>query len=131
MTRRWTHLSCSLWLIAASLLPGTGWALCVGAGGHVAVEVVGPATLEHGLDESGSACRDNCMTDACESCHDVQLESLEPSSIRRDLSAASPAILIAVSGFTAPYPHVPAAAIVPVRSLRAAEAPHLACVLRR
>jgi hypothetical protein len=131
MHRRWTYLLCSLWLLGASLLPGTGWALCVGAEGHVAVEAVSVGTGEHSRGESDPGCRENCMADACDSCHDVQLESIQLTSARRDLSAPAPTLLAAGPGFAAPYPNVPTVMVVHGHSPRVCAAPHLACVLRR
>lgn len=130
MSRRIAHLLCSLWLLAASLLPGAGWALCVEASGHVAIEIVGPAGVRTGLDEPASACRTQTGSDACNDCHDVQLSDADPVCPRRELGhTESPRLVCVAASWQWPgASHVAAS----VRSMP----PHLepatraACVLR-
>lgn len=97
MSRRIAHLFCSLWLLAASLLPGAGWALCVEETGHVAIEIVGPAGVRAGLDEPASACRTQTGSDACTDCHDVRLSDADPVCPRRDLGHTDLPLLACVA----------------------------------
>lgn len=127
MDRRLFRLLCSLWLLAGSLLPGSGWALCVSASGHVALEVTAPA---HATVAADNVCRDECPPERCEDCHDVRLESPDRTCPRRDVSTSE--IALAPANVALPG-GLPVAVPVLVRASaawRTLSAPHLVHVLR-
>lgn len=127
MNRRVLRMVCSLWLFAGSLLPGSGWALCVSPNGHVALEVAMPAPAAPAVEAD---CRDECPPERCEACRDVQIASPERTCPRRDTTAPDPSLAPAnVALACAPALAMPVAERVLVEP-RARLAPHLVHVLR-
>ncbi len=124
------RLACLLWLATTSLLPGPGWALCIGPTGHLAVELAG-VEVTGGLTAAATArCGDECPPDECRACNDVLLASLDQACSRRDVAVpASDLAPVALVAFLAPR-----ITDVGVRGavalLPPARAPHLVHVLR-
>ena len=128
MSRRILRIACSLWFVAASLVPGPGWALCVSASGHVAVEASDlAAPIEH---PGESACERECPPEKCESCHDVQLTQLERACSRREIAAPGLDVALAAVQFSCDVYFERHTAYAPALARRPVETPHLVNVLR-
>lgn len=125
------RLACLLWLATTSLLPGPGWALCIGPTGHLAVEFAG-VEVTGGLTAAATArCGDACPPDECRACNDVLLTSSDQACSRRDVAVPALALApVALVAFLEPRitDAVARGAVAPIPSSRA---PHLVSVLRR
>lgn len=87
MTHLVQRLASSIWLLAASLLPGPGWALCVSANGHVALEATAVTAPLHATAPAEGTCESECPPEECGSCHDVSLSDPDRVCPRRDAGA--------------------------------------------
>jgi len=93
MIRRLAHLLCSLWLVATSLAPGHGWALCFEASGQVTVEITALESEHVAAGGEAADCATNCEQERCEDCRDVQLCVADRACPRRDMTSVDLAAL--------------------------------------
>ncbi len=125
------RLACLLWLATTSLLPGPGWALCVGPDGHLAVELAGVIVTGELSAEAAARCGEECPPDECRACNDVSLASSDQACSRRDVAVPALELApVALAAFLEPR-LTDVVARGAVASIPPSRAPHLVSVLRR
>ena len=130
MNRRLAHVLCSFWLVATSLAPGSGWALCFEASGQVAVEMTGVAGRPAAADDAAADCATECPPDRCEDCRDVSLTLTDRACPRRHADTIEPAVTPLFVEFTSGPLRADSFASSPRLGTIAAASPHLTRVMR-
>ena len=130
MNRRLAHVLCSLWLVASSLAPGPGWALCFEASGRVAVELTACASRPAAADDSAADCATECPPDRCKDCRDVSITVTDRACPRRHADTVDPAFTPLLVEFASEP--LRAVSFVPSPRLGtiASASPHLTRVMR-
>lgn len=130
MHRRLAHLLCSFWLVATSLAPGPGWALCFEASGQVAVEITAPDRGHATVPAEAANCATDCLPERCEDCRDVSLSLADRACPRREPASVELAMLPACVELPCEPLHVNACGVSDALAAPAAQSPHLIRVLR-
>ena len=130
MIRRLYHIVGSLWLVATSLAPGQGWALCFEASGRVAVEWTAFSGASTTAGTSVTSCAEDCPPERCNDCRDVSLGVADRACPRRDATS----VVLTVLPIRIELPIQPMRASVlgamHARTTPADASPHLIRVLR-
>ena len=130
MNRRLAHVLCSFWLVATSLAPGPGWALCFEASGQVALEMTAVASQPAAAGETAANCATECPPDRCEDCHDVSLTVIDRACPRRHADTVDPAVTPPFVEFSSGPLRTDSFVPSPRLGASAAASPHLTRVMR-